>query len=402
MNKGLGFLQTNKKAPYDRILLGLFIGFVLFGMIMVFSSSANEYINVKSGDLFTFFYKNLKHIGIALTVFLIVLNIKTSFYSNQTVQYLGYVIIVIMMILPFFSGSVNGASRWIKFGGMSLQPIEFMKIFMVICYAKIFSENRDDIRQKRLLKLKRNNFFKRFLNFFGIFLFPIILFIILSYYQKDLGTIIILLFTLGGLSIIVGLHIKILTLLGSLCGVGIIGIVFIIQGASYRNQRIVAWLDPEKYQQTYGYQILQSLQAIGNGSFWGQGLGNSVQKMGYLPEAHTDYAMAIVGEELGFIGVFFIVLGLLLIIYKGYSIAKENLIHYRSFTGYLAFGLTTLFTGQIIIHLGVVTNLFPSKGLTFPFISYGGSSLIAVSIIMALLLRIDFELRVAKKQGGIR
>ena len=185
---------------------------------------------------------------------------------------------------------------------------------------------------------------------------------------------------------------------------GVLAVVALILFEPYRVKRVTAFLDPWADPFGSGYQLTQSLMAYGRGSWFGQGLGNSLQKLEFLPEAHTDFIMAILAEELGYIGVLVVLLLILSMVVKALRIGNRAMTQERPFEAFLAYGIGIWFSFQTVVNVGASTGILPTKGLTLPFVSYGGSSLIVMSVAIAILLRIDFELRVdgvqALKRGG--
>ena len=196
-----------------------------------------------------------------------------------------------------------------------------------------------------------------------------------------------------GLLFIVGAHI--LQFLG-LIGIGLFLFVFLVLSSAYRLNRFTGFLDPFKDPFGTGFQLSNSLMAFGRGEFSGEGLGNSIQKLEYLTEAHTDFVMAIVGEEFGFLGIMVIILLLALLVFRALKIGRESLLLEQRFKGFFAFGICFWIFFQGFVNLGMAMGLMPTKGLTFPLISYGGSSLIIMSISIAVLLRIDHENRLMR------
>ena len=209
--------------------------------------------------------------------------------------------------------------------------------------------------------------------------------------QPDLGTVVVMFATTIGLLFLAGAR---LWQFFALVFVGLLAVVALIVFEEYRLKRVTSFLDPWADPFGAGYQLTQSLMAYGRGNWFGQGLGNSLQKLEFLPEAHTDFVMAILAEELGFVGVL-AVLGLILwMVIKALQIGNHALERGRAFDGYLSYSIGIWFSFQTAVNIGASAGILPTKGLTLPLVSYGGSSLIIMSIAVAILLRIDFELRV--------
>ena len=263
----------------------------------------------------------------------------------------------------------NGSRSWFGIGGFGMQPSEFMKLGLTIFVSKYLVNNDRDIKDIRK----------------GIFPILGIIFLVfaLIMLQPDFGTGVVMTFSLIVLLFVSGCRLGFFVKLGAL---GIVGIVVLILIAPYRMERIVSFLNPWSDPLGSGFQIIQSLYAIGPGGLLGLGMGNSIQKHFYLPEPQTDFIFAIICEELGFVGAGVVILLFGFIIYRGFSIA----INCNDLFGkYLAFGITFMFAFQAILNLSVVVGLIPVTGVTLPFLSYGGSSLLITMISMGILLNIS-------------
>jgi cell division protein FtsW len=210
--------------------------------------------------------------------------------------------------------------------------------------------------------------------------------------QPDLGTVIVMLVTLFGMLFIAGAK---LSQFIALMIAGVMSVIGLIIAEPYRIRRVTSFLDPWEDPFGSGYQLTQSLMAFGRGGWFGQGLGNSIQKLEYLPEAHTDFVFAVLAEELGFVGVVLVLMLLMWLVMKAVFIGKKAFEHEQQFGGYLAFGIAIWFAFQTLVNVGAAAGIVPTKGLTLPLISYGGSSLIVMSVAVSILLRIDFECRLA-------
>ena len=231
------------------------------------------------------------------------------------------------------------------------------------------------------------------------FIKPLIVFFALAMLlllQPDLGTVIVMFATTLGLLFLAGARLWQFFALGF---TGIAAVVSLIVYSDYRMRRITAFMDPWADPFGSGYQLTQSLMAFGRGSWFGQGLGNSVQKLNFLPEAHNDFIMAILAEELGFIGILTVLFLILAMVIIALRIGNKALLAQRPFDGFLAYAIGIWFSVQTAVNLGAASGLLPTKGLTLPLVSYGGSSLISMAVAVAILLRIDFEMRVAGVQA---
>jgi cell division protein FtsW len=235
-------------------------------------------------------------------------------------------------------------------------------------------------------------------SFFGGFIKPIIVFATfasLLLLQPDLGTVVVMLVTLFGMLFIAGAK---LTQFLALMAAGLVSVAGLIYIEPYRVRRVTSFLDPWEDPFGSGYQLTQSLMAFGRGDWFGQGLGNSIQKLEYLPEAHTDFVFAVLAEELGFIGVTLALMLIFSLVVKAIFIGKKAFENEQLFGGYLAFGIGIWFAFQTLVNVGAAAGMVPTKGLTLPLISYGGSSLIVMAVAVSILLRIDHECRLKIKE----
>lgn len=217
--------------------------------------------------------------------------------------------------------------------------------------------------------------------------------------QPDLGTVVVLFITTLAMLFLAGAKMwQFLAIIGS----GAFAVVLLIIAEPYRMRRVTSFWNPWADPFGSGYQLTQSLMAFGRGEFWGQGLGNSVQKLEYLPEAHTDFIFSILGEELGYIGVVFALLMVFCVAFRAMSIGRRALEIDQRFSGFLACSIGVWFSFQALVNVGAAAGMLPTKGLTLPLISYGGSSLLIMSTAIVLLLRIDYETRLAKAQAFVK
>tara|TARA_Y100001970_G_scaffold286449_1_gene408661 strand:- start:1623 stop:2612 length:990 start_codon:yes stop_codon:yes gene_type:complete len=307
-------------------------------------------------------------VGLALMTIAVVVNYhKWQKYSIWLM--LGILVLLILVLIPEIGHQVKGGRRWLRMGSLSLQPAELLKVVLII-YVASYLERKQEVLASFFRGLTPNFIVT------GIYLFLVLL-------QPDFGTVILIATTVllmlyvGG-----GRPIHIAT---SLAGVGLIGII-LVASHSYRVRRMLAFLNPWDDPQNAGFQIIQSFIALGTGGWVGKGLGESLQKRLFLPDAHTDFIFAIIGEELGFLWIFVLIIIFTIFIWRGYWIAWNAK---DSFGKHLAFGATTILGLQIILNLFVVLGLLPTKGLPLPFISYGGTSLVVAMFLTGILLNIS-------------
>jgi cell division protein FtsW len=301
---------------------------------------------------------------------IIVSNISYSKYLNKANIIFGVCFLLLILVLIPGIGTVrNGSRSWFGIGGFGIQPSEFMKLGMILFTSKYLAHN-----EKVLNSVKE-----------GVLPILVILFLVfaLIMLQPDFGTGVIIVISIIALLFVAGVNMSFFIKLGFL---GILGIVGLIIIAPYRMKRIVSFLNPWSDPLGSGFQIIQSLYAIGPGGLLGLGFGNSIQKHFYLPEPQTDFIFAIISEELGFMGVLLVSILFITIIYRGFKIAfKCN----NLFGKYLAFGMTFCLAFQALLNLMVVVGLIPVTGVTLPFLSYGGSSLLITLLQMGILLNIS-------------
>ena len=354
---------------YSKILLIAVIIISLFGTLMIYSSS-NVWAEYKFNDP----YKYLKSQALFLILGYIVMFIIAKF-PYQKYKKLSNIIfficlgMLILVLIPGIGTIRNGSRSWFGIGSLGIQPSEFTKIGLIIFTSKYLSNNTKDLK----------NIKKGILPILGV-LFLVFALIML---EPDFGTGVVIVMTIIILLFISGVKMNFFIKLGIL---GLLGIVILVIIAPYRMERIVSFINPLSDPLGSGFQIIQSLYAIGPGGLLGLGLGNSVQKHFYLPEPQTDFIFSIISEEFGFMGVLIVSSLFITIIYCGFKIAM-NCEDY--FGKYLAFGITFGLAFQTMLNLMVVVGLIPVTGVTLPFLSYGGSSLLISLISIGILLNIN-------------
>lgn len=339
------------------------------GLLYCLSAGSFQALRVSDQE-FYFFIKQLIAFVIGICFFIIACKVPLDFYRKFVVCI--YIITVFFLILVFFSPKINGSHRWLSFPFFSIQPSEFAKFTAVLYLAHYLDRKHEEI--KYLL----NGFLP------ACVLLGIIVLLILL--EPDIGTPFLLVLVTLSLFFIAGANIK------HLAGFVFFSlpILFVLLFIGYRRDRLLSFLNPWDYHNTSGYQLIQSLISVGSGGLFGKGLGNSTQKLYYLPEIHTDFVYAAIAEELGFIGAIFV---LLLVIYLFYLCLKSAKMQRDNFKFLLIVGIALLFVYSSFIHMAVVLGLMPTKGIALPFVSYGGSSLIINMFLMGLVLRSLKELK---------
>lgn len=360
---------TAKRSTPDFILVILTLLLLTIGLIMVYSASA-VWATYKFDDSFFFAKRQLLFAGVGVIAMFFIMNV--DYWTWRTWSKMLIIIcffLLIAVLIPGIGMERNGSRSWIGVGAFSIQPSEFMKLAMIAFLAKFLSEN-----QKKITSFKKGLVPSLGLVFtaFGIIML-----------QPDLGTGTVMVGTCIVMIFVSGARVVHFAWLGLL---GVAGFVALVLSAPYRIKRITSFLDPWEDPLGSGFQIIQSLYAIGPGGLFGQGLGQSRQKFFYLPEPQTDFIFAILAEELGFIGGSLVILLFGLLLWRGVRIALGAPDLYGSF---LAIGIITMVAIQVMINIGVVTGLMPVTGITLPFLSYGGSSLTLMLMAMGVLLNVS-------------
>lgn len=361
-------MPTKKTTP-DYFLLILTLTLLAVGLIMVYSASA-IWAEYKFHDSFFFAKRQMLFAGVGIAAMVLIMNVNYWTWRThaKTILIVCFVLLVLVLI-PGVGNVRNGSRSWIGIGAFSIQPSEFMKLAMIAFLAKYLSE-----RQKVITSFRKGLLPSLALVFvaFGMIML-----------QPDLGTGTVMMGTCVVMIFIAGARISHFASLGLL---GVAGFVGLIVSAPYRMKRITSYLDPWSDPLGSGFQMIQSLYAIGPGGLFGLGLGQSRQKFFYLPEPQTDFIFAILSEELGFIGGSFVLLLFALLLWRGIRIALGAPDLYGSF---LAVGIIAMVAIQVMINIGVVTGLMPVTGITLPFLSYGGSSLTLMLMAIGVLLNIS-------------
>ncbi len=360
-------IDTRRKNDPD---LTLFVTvFVLAGIGLAMSYSASAvYAYRVFGDSFYFLKRQLLWFSVGFIALLIFQEIDYRVYRKFTkLMLLGSFLLLALVLVPGVGKSVKGSARWFSFGGVSLQPSEFIKVFVVIYLVKIFSQERRD-------------------NYVAQLLVPVLItavIFVLIMMQPDLGTAVDLLIVTVFILFVSGF--PLLYIMG-LFVVSIPMFYLLIYQVDYRRERILAYLNPWEDRYGIGYHILQSFIAFKKGGFFGVGLGNGTQKISRLPEPHTDFIFAVIAEEVGIIGTLFVIILFFIVFWRGIVISAEAP---DQFGKLLAIGLSLLIIVQAYINIAVASGSLPTTGITLPFISYGGSSLISNMVAAGILLNIS-------------
>lgn len=357
------------KIKKDWLLFGIVILLALFGLIMIYSASS-VWANYKFDDPFKFVKNQGLFFVVGIFLMLILRKINYKFYMKYANLILfGCFILLVLVLVPGIGTVRNGSRSWFGIGSFGIQPSEFSKLILIIFTSKYLCKN-----DKSLKNIKCG-----VLPILGltILVFGLIML------QPDFGTGVVLVMIIIGMLFVAGVDFKFFLKIGV---VGVIGIVLLIAVAPYRLKRILSFLNPWEDPLGSGFQIIQSLYAIGPGGLFGFGLGNSRQKHFYLPEPQTDFIFSIISEEFGFMGVLIVSLLFIVIIFTGFKIAIKA---QDLFGKYLVFGITFWIAFQALLNLMVVVGLIPVTGVTLPFLSYGGSSLLILFIAIGIALNVS-------------
>ena len=381
------YLSLPDFKKIDYVFLSLFIFLCLFGLISIATASI-QFSDSLTGEPLDFFYKQFLHLVVGFTLFAFLLTIPLAFWESfDLVLFVLGIFLLILVFLPGIGLEVKGAYRWLRIGPIGLQPSELIK-FLTLIYISGYSVRR--------LKDLRPHWFA--------FLKPAILVVLVSALilrQPDLGTSAVIFVTVLGMLFVAGVQLKQFLFVIAL---GIIGIFALVFFEPYRWDRIMAYQDPWSSENVFhgGYQLTQSLMAIGRGDWFGVGLGEGLMKLGYLPDAHTDFIFAVIVEEMGLLTAIVIIATLFFLCFRCINIGNKAFLRNLHFGYFFCYGVAILIGLQTFINVGVATGLLPTKGLTLPFISYGGTNLIIMCSLSALVLRVDLEVKSSQPIVNIR
>nr|WP_235938746.1 cell division protein FtsW [Thalassotalea algicola] len=373
-------VETNANVTFDRSYVILMVAMFSIGLIMAASSSmpvAERLFN----DPFHFVIRHGIYIGLSVLIAAFALQIPMSWWHQNSGKLLILAIGLLIVVLAI-GRTVNGSTRWIVVGPITIQAAEPAKLFFFCYLAAYLVRRRDEV-------MENIKGFAKPLVVFGVLAMLLLL-------QPDLGTVIVMFVTTFGLLFLAGAKLWQFIAVASV-GVGALSLLAIFE--PYRWRRVTSFLDPWADPFGSGYQLTQSLMAYGRGEIFGQGLGNSIQKLEYLPEAHTDFVMAVLAEEFGFIGISAILVLSSILVIKALLLGRRAVNKEKYFEGFFAYGIGIWFCFQAAVNVGASAGIVPTKGLTMPLISYGGSSTIIMTLAVVVLLRIDHELRLQSLQA---
>ncbi|MEM9256042.1 MAG: putative lipid II flippase FtsW [Pseudomonadota bacterium] len=361
-------------------MLGLLL--LLVGLIAITSASI-EFAHLNYDNGWYHMQRHLVYMFLALGGAVVVYHLSPRFWLETGWVWLFLALaLLILVLVPGIGREVNGSQRWLAIGPMTLQPSEFAKLAMVIYLAGYMVRREHEVRHQW------QGFFKPM----GL-LFCTTLLLML---EPDFGATVIVAGTAFGMLFLAGVKLGhfLMVVLGAL-----IALAVLVISEPYRMKRLTAYTDPWADPYDTGFQLTQSLIAFGRGEWLGVGLGNSVQKLFYLPEAHTDFVFSIWAEETGFVGAVALIALFAALIGRILWVGRQALMVANPFGAYVCYGVALVFAGQGFVNMGVSSGLLPTKGLTLPFVSYGGTSLIVCCTMLALVLRVDRDTRVRRGRG---
>ena len=377
---------TDIRHMDSKLLLSV-LALLTLGVVMIYSASVS-FAELKYGDSLYFLKRQLMYLMLGSLLAVVVVHIPTSYWYRHGLLLLAVAIFLLLIVLiPGIGRSFNGSRRWLGVGPLTLQVSEAVKVAVVLFMAGYLQRHQQVLREN----------WKEIGKPLGILAVLVGLLLM----EPDLGSSVVISGAVLGMLFFAGVKLWQVGILVSLAG-GLLGLAAWL--SPYRLQRLVTYLDPWADQFGSGYQLTQSLIAFGRGEWFGVGLGNSVQKLGYLPEAYTDFVFAILAEEFGLLGVVTVLALFGFLLWRIFAIIRLAVRRCDWFSAYSVFGLGVLFAAQAFINIGVASGLLPTKGLTLPFVSYGGSSLLVSCVMVALILRFGIELHTqpVKKSGVAR
>lgn len=363
-------------APYDRWLIIIVSSLVGLGLLMVASASI-ETSDHQLHEPFYYFYRQLIYLVLGILIGSIVVQFEVAIWEKIS----GYLLVAIMVMLaivliPGIGHAVNGSARWVGVGPFRIQVSELAKFSVVIYMAGYLVRHHDEVETKLIGFIKPMG------------LLTVVAVLLLK--EPDFGATAVIMATALGMMFLGGMQLRHFVVLFALV---IIALAVLAISEPYRMQRLTTFLNPWENPFNSGYQLTQSLIAFGRGGWMGVGLGNSIQKLFYLPEAHTDFLFAVIAEELGLIGMLAVMGLFTLLVFRILYIGRQSQLLGQHFAGFAAYGFALWIAIQFMVSIGVNSGVLPTKGLTLPLVSYGGSSMLINCVVIALLLRIDYENR---------
>lgn len=381
--------EQTREFPLDQLVAATTVFLLIYGLVMV-GSASTEVSSLRHGEPFHLALKHGVYLVLSLGVGGLALLVPIQFWQRiDWVLLLLSFALLIAVLIPGVGKTVNGSTRWISLGFFTLQGSEFVKLFAVVYVAGYLVRRRDEVMQSMAGFVKP--------------LLLVGLMVLLLLEQPDFGASVVIMAAVMGMIFLAGVPFMHFLPLISVFGV----LTFVVaRWQPYRLERFTSFADPWAHQFDGGYQLTQALIAFGRGEWFGLGLGNSIQKLFFLPEAHTDFLFSILAEELGVFGASLLIAAFFVLVIRALAIGRSAHLKEKEFHAYLAYGIALLLGIQAAINIGVNIGLLPTKGLTLPLFSFGGNSLIVSCLLVGILLRIDYECRAVEvpqeKQGRAR
>ena len=374
-----------RRFVFDPWVIGTVAALLLVGLVMVASASISVSEH-ETGNPFFYFQRQLIYVGLGLVAAMVAIAIPTSVWEKHSIYLLGGAFVLLLLVLiPGIGHEVNGSRRWVRLGFMNFQVSEIARV-MLLTYIASYAVRRSD---------ELCSSFKGFMKPVGVLAAAAVLLLL----EPDFGAATVLMAT--GLAVLflagVRLHHLLVPVVLGVCAMALLAVT-----SSYRMRRLVAFRNPWEDPFDSGFQLVQSLIAIGRGEWFGVGLGSSVQKLFYLPEAHTDFVFAVLAEEFGFVGVLLVVCLFALLVGRAMEISRRAADAGLTFQSYVAASIGIWVGLQAFVNIGVNMGLLPTKGLTLPLLSYGGSSMLVTLGVIGLLLRINHEVQMSGRSAVSR
>lgn len=375
--------QRHGHFPVDTWLLGVVLSLLMLGLVMVMSASVSI-AEKEMHDPFFYFWRQSVYVALGLLLAYFVLQSRLVYWERLGPYFLIFGMTLLLVVL-MVGREINGSVRWLAMGPFNLQPSELIKLFVIVYLAGYVVRRGEEVR----------NTIKGFLKpmaVVGVIGGLLIL-------EPDFGAVVVITATVLGMMFLAGVRLWQFAVLFAVMLVGMAGVAI---SSPYRVERLTSFLNPWADPFDSGFQLTQALIAFGRGEWFGVGLGGSIQKLFYLPEAHTDFLFAVLAEELGLIGVILVIALFAILIWRAFLIGRSAMEAGSYFGAYLSFGIGLWLGLQSFINLGVNMGVLPTKGLTLPLMSYGGSSIVVSCVACALLLRVSHEYPVEKQPAARR
>jgi cell division protein FtsW len=382
------YSPTAPRSDIDHALVWSIVLLMSIGLVMVYSASiAFAEAEKIAGYRSTYFLvRHAVYLALGITAGLVAFQVPMATWQKYApVLFALCCVLLLVVLIPGIGKVINGSRRWLALGPLTMQPSELMKLCAVL-YAADYT-----VRKAAFMHDAK----KGFLPMLGVMVFISALLL----FQPDFGSLVVITGIAMGILFLGGLNWRIFAAL--LVGL-VLSFPILIVTAPYRLLRVTTFMNPWADELGKGYQLSHALIAFGRGEWLGVGLGASVEKLLYLPMAHTDFALAVIGEELGFVGVAAVISLFCLLIYRAFMVGREAMMRERYFAALVAQGIGLWLAVQAFINMGVNMGMLPTKGLTLPFISYGGTGVIVNCMAVAILLRVDFENRASTARSGVR